>query len=493
MNPQGQPPDYISIPEHLRTRQASAVVGSRAVYRLFQQANIRRLGDLNGKRLSDFSQHPAGNNAILRQLRWGLLRVLHPGAEPDSTTWPILMRDYRPPGPALDVSPAIHSFRPEDLPISVRLGHVLEALGIERLGQLHGLPVRDVLRARNCGRHTLEELKTVLRRAEAGEFGLPEEGRPSRTATDLHPPDYISIPEHERATPVRSQGLPERLGELLRRAGICALGDLDGKRLSDFEDYHRWPRQALWELRQVILAAIHPDLPPDRRTRPIPIHHWWPRERAIEVSPTARDLRLQDLPVSARLEGVLQSLGIESLGQLHSLPQGKLWVRANCGQKTLAELRILLRRAEAGEFTLSPEQVTSSTPADLISLIDQIVHRLPERERAFLMLRFGASGQAPLLLRQLGQQYRVTGSAAGCRIACALAWMLRDGSLKLRELLARVPRTCGSTGSRLSPALVELWQDPARPFKHSPEFYSRLIPRLWFAAGSATAKRSTPG
>ena len=443
------------------------------------------MGDLDGKRLWDFSQYPAGNDAILRQLRWGLLRVLHPGAEPDSTTWPVLLRDYRPPGPAFDVSPALHSFWPEDLPISVRLSHVLEALGIERLGQLHGLPVRDLLKVPNCGCHTLEELKTVLRRVEAGEFGLPQEGRPSRTPTDLHPPDYISIPEHLRATPVRGQGLPEGLGELLRRTGICVLGNLDGKRLSDFEDHHGWPRQALWGLRQVILTTIHPDLPPDRRTRPIPIHHWWPPERPIEVSPTLHDLRLQDLPVSARLEGVLKDLGIESLRQLHGLPRGKLWVRANCGPKTLAELRILLRRAEAGEFTLSPEQVRSSTPADLISLIDLIVHRLPERERAFLMLRFGASGQAPLLLRQLGQQYRVTGSAAGCRIACALAWMLRDGSLKLRELLSRVPRTCARSGPQLSPALVQAWQDPARPFKHNPEFYARLIPGLR-SLGSST-------
>jgi DNA-directed RNA polymerase alpha subunit len=47
--------------------------------------------------------------------------------------------------------------------------------GIARLGQLHGLPRRTVLRTRNAGSHALEELKTVLRRAEAGEFGLPEE------------------------------------------------------------------------------------------------------------------------------------------------------------------------------------------------------------------------------------------------------------------------------------------------------------------------------
>ena len=294
--------------------------------------------------------------------------------------------------------PAIHCLSPQDLPVSTRLANVLRCLGIERLGQLHDVPIRKLLMTQNCGRHTLDELRTLLRRAEAGEFGLPEEGQ-SRTPADLTPPDYISIPEHLKATPVGGPGLSERLRNLLRFAGIRLLGDLDGKRLSDFEPYRGCGQGTLWALRCMIFKALHPGVKPDLSTRPIPMRYWRPSKPTIEVVRAAGDLRPKDLPVSVRLEGVLQGLGIERLGQLHGVPVHKLLVRANCGRKTIAELRTLLLRAEAGEFALSQEEIASSTPADLLRHIDSLVSRLPEEKRAFLLLRFGGTGQEPQTFR----------------------------------------------------------------------------------------------
>ena len=475
--PPGNPPDYISIPEHLRTRSANVVAGSRRMHRLFERANIRVLGDLDGKRLSDFAAYPGCNNGTLRELRWLLLRFLHRIFEPDLTTWPILMCDYRPPGPAFQVPLAIHDLSPHDFPVSIRLENVLRRLGIERMGQLDGLPIRKLLMTHNCGRHTLDELNTLLRRAEAGEFGLPEEGQ-SRTLSDRTPPDYISIPEDLKATPVEGPGLPERLRSLLRGSGIRLLGDLDGKRLSDFEEYLESGKGAISALRLMIIRAIHPGVLPDRRTRPILVRYWWPPERAIEVARPAGDLWLKDLPVSVRLEGVLRDLGIERLGQLQGLPILKLLVSVNCGAKTLAELRTLLRRAEAGEFTLAQEKIASSTPSDLLRHIDDLVSHLSEQHRAFLILRFGASGQEPLTFRQIGQQHGLTGSAVGAGLSRAIGSMRREGSLRLRTLLEYVDSACASSHARLSPALVSTWQDPAHPFEHSPQFYVGLISKL---------------
>jgi DNA-directed RNA polymerase alpha subunit len=79
------------------------------------------------------------------------------------------MRYYRP-NPSLEVSAAIGHLRLQGLPVSTRLELVLKGLGIERLGHLNGVPVRELLRTRNCGSKTLAELKAILRRAEAGEF-----------------------------------------------------------------------------------------------------------------------------------------------------------------------------------------------------------------------------------------------------------------------------------------------------------------------------------
>jgi hypothetical protein len=447
------------------------------MHRLFERANIRVLGDLDGKRLSDFSAYPGCNNGILRELRGLLLRFLHPNVEPDFATWPILMSDYQPPGPAFQVPPAIHDLSPQDLPVSIRLAGVLMRLGIQRMGQLHGLPIRRLLMTSNCGRHTLNELNTLLRRAEAGEFGLSGEGE-SRTPADRTPPDYISIPEHLKATPVEGQGLPERLRSLLRCSGIRLLGDLDGKRLSDFEEYRESWQGAISALRLMIIRAIHPGVAPDRRTRPILVRYWWAPERAIEVARPAGDLWLKDLPVCFRLEGVLRNLGIERLGQLQGLPIQKLLVSANCGAKTLAELRILLRRAEAGEFTLAQEEIASSIPSDLLRHIDELVSHLSEQHRAFLTLRFGASGQEPLTFRQIGQQHGLTGSAVGAGLSRAIGSMRREGGLRLRTLLECVDSACASSHARLSPALVSSWQDPAHTFEHSPQFYVLIIAKL---------------
>ena len=52
-----------------------------------------------------------------------------------------------------------------------------------------------------------------------------------------NPPDYISIPAHLKSTPVDGLALPGRLRYLLRYTRVRLLGDLDGKRLSDFEGY----------------------------------------------------------------------------------------------------------------------------------------------------------------------------------------------------------------------------------------------------------------
>lgn len=124
------------------------------------------------------------------------------------------------------------------------------------------------------------------------------------------PPDYISIPDHLKAKPIGGTGLPEGLGPLLRRAGIRSLGDLDGKRLSDFEGCDRWNGRTCWALRRLIVSTIHPGQSRDPSLRPIPMRYWLSWQSPIEVPRAAADVRLEDLPVSGRLQGVLEDLGV---------------------------------------------------------------------------------------------------------------------------------------------------------------------------------------
>ena len=315
-----------------------------------------------------------------------------------------------------------------------------------------------------------------------------------------NPPDHISIPENLKSRPVEplksklagGPRIPERLSHVLQYAGIRVLGDLDGKRLSDFETYRGCGQGTVWALRGMILRALHPAVKPDLRMRPIPMRDWWPPAQTIEVARAVRGLSLKDLPVSARLEGVLKGLGIRRLGQLHGLSVCDLLARPNFGRTTLAEFNTLQRRAEAGEFSLSPQELASSTPADLLRQIDEVVGRLPEHDRALLARRFGATGRAPQTVRKIGQQDGVSGAWVWFRLNRLIGWIRRQGSLKMRKRLDYVDGVCARSQVPLSPALVSTWQESARPFEHSPQFYVGIMAKLRSEAGRSTGKRSLP-
>jgi len=292
------------------------------------------------------------------------------------------------------------------------------------------------------------------------------------------PPDYISIPEHLKSTPVASLRTSVRLGHLLQYARIRCLGDLHGKRLSEFEEYRGCGEETIRELRFMIVRALHPRVEPALTTWPIRVRDYHPPAQAIEVVHAIRQLRPGELPVSVRLHGVLQELDIKSLGQLHGLPIRELRARPRCGRKTVEELIALLGRAEAGEFTFRKQEIAIKTPAELPREIDRLISGLPELDREFLTLYFGATGRGPQTLRQIGQRHGVTRSRAGQRISRAVAWLRRQGSRRIQGLLDCVDEVCADFQVPLSTDLVSAWQERAHPFRYRPQFYIRLIPRL---------------
>src|SRR5207245_2663901 len=72
-----------------------------------------------------------------------------------------------------------------ELPISVRLRRVLEKKGVARLGDLQGTSLYDLRWTKDCGRKTIEQLLTLLERAEAGEFSVSQEALERLSASDL--------------------------------------------------------------------------------------------------------------------------------------------------------------------------------------------------------------------------------------------------------------------------------------------------------------------
>jgi hypothetical protein len=290
-------------------------------------------------------------------------------------------------------------------------------------------------------------------------------------------PDYIVIPEQIRSEPVAGSRIPVRLRHLLHYAGIQTLGDLHGKRLSEFREFRGCGTKTLSSLKSMILRALQPGTNPDPRAWPFPLRTYTPSLR-LEIPAKYGHLRVRDLPISTRMEIALKSMGIETLGQLHRLSIRELLRTRNLGPVTVAELGDLLRRAKAGEFTFSKRELASKTPADLLRLIDTLVSQLPERRRTVLSLYFGATAEGPQTLHQIGLRNGITGSRVGQQLTRAIRSMLRQGNPKLLALIGLVDRAWARSQAPLRPELVSTWQDPASPFRYCPEFYVWLIPRL---------------
>ena len=305
-----------------------------------------------------------------------------------------------------------------------------------------------------------------------------------------NPPDYIAIPEHLRTKPVPKVA-KRRLERLLERASIRLLGNLHGRRLSDFEAYPGCGHLTVLDLRDMVIQALYPGAQPDLEAWPTPMRYY-KAHPSLEVSAAIGHLRLQDLPVSVRLDNALEGTGIERLGHLHGWPIRALMARRSFGVTSLAELTALLRRAEAGEFTHSEPELASQTPADLLWLIDDLVSRLPRRWRALLALYFGAGGAAPQTASQISKQSGVGTIVIRCQLRNAIRRIRDQGNPRLLTLLDWVDGNCASSQTPLSPPLVSTWQESARPFRYSPEFYVRLIAGLRSESGIEGAEREAP-
>jgi hypothetical protein len=114
-------------------------------------------------------------------------------------------------------------------------------------------------------------------------------------------PDLILIPEPLKSIAIESLGPDSpisqkkysatKLRSLLRHARIQRLGDLHGKRLSDFEQYRSCGRHTIAALRDMLLTAINPGVKPNPRSLPIPMWACKPPKTKDEFS---------DLPISTQ-------------------------------------------------------------------------------------------------------------------------------------------------------------------------------------------------
>lgn len=186
--------------------------------------------------------------------------------------------------------------------------------------------------------------------------------------------------------------------------------------------------------------------------------------REFVVPKSVWRLQVAELPGPARLHPVFESIGIQTLRDLHGRSVAEFLQQKNCGVCTIAALEELLQRAVSGEFDSSPAERGNAFQALLI-LIEAAIQRLPNDHRRLLLQRVGLKGSSPQTLEQLGRRRGLTRQGIRFILQTLIAEIRKSFGTRIPRLLDDVRKYCVSNVCPLTPELFE---------KLAPGFQSRL-------------------
>jgi len=138
-------------------------------------------------------------------------------------------------------------------PVSTRLGNALELAGFRLLGDLHGVPVRDLLLIRNFGKKCLLELKGLIQRISQGLEPLPQLAADSPLSFQAERRFFVA--PHARDVNPFELPLSSRLEAVLILSGVARLGDLHGRTEREVLRMRSCGSKTLQELKGLLLRA----------------------------------------------------------------------------------------------------------------------------------------------------------------------------------------------------------------------------------------------
>lgn len=425
------------------------------------------------------------------------------------------------------ISAAIRQLRLSVLPLSNELGSVLRKLRISTFGDMTGVSLREFQHMSDRGTSLFLEIGRLIERTRQGDFAaslakqprlqqtltrprFPQVPKPllpipaarqtrpinAKTVSESPQDETIFIPQEARGKLLASVPVSVRLRHILQSKQFRLFGDLHGRRFSEFVSYRNFGKRTLDELRELVRAIQHEH----HATAAIGQTGVVVQEAppavvadAFFVPANLHNLSVCDLPLSVRLEGVLQQKGVLRLGDLHGVALSELWAIENCGKKTLAELARLIERAASGEFHTG---LVAWNPAELVRTLDALVADLPQRNQKILALRLGGKGEAIPTLEELGTKFRLTRERVRQIVGCSVARIGKLGSRRLNGQLEHLKELCDETLCPLTPALLAQWlgQSPA-VCSFQLVFYVRLLAELspailaWPSGQQATSIR----
>jgi hypothetical protein len=290
-------------------------------------------------------------------------------------------------------------------------------------------------------------------------------------------PRMIKIPERLRDRPLEAlsggRRISARLAHMLYRSGIRVLGTLHGLRVGDFAWERNCGLKTLHELDSLVSTLTNQPSPHDRSTTV--------SRRVTTVGTTfvvpksICRLRFDELPITKRLENVVRSAGLRTLGNVNGRTRFELLQRKACGWRTVTEIQQLIERAISGEFDVA-HIGKSRAVAELLTLLEQGIAKLAPRDRQFLLARIGG-----MTFAKIGQRHGFTRAYAHQVVMKTLGILRKTYGPRIPELLEMVKQRCLSTprASGLTPSLLAQWVvNSTKSFRLSRKAQVRLIAAL---------------
>ena len=302
----------------------------------------------------------------------------------------------------------------------------------------------------------------------------------------------IQIPPRLHNQPLDASQTSARLTTLLSRFGIRVLGDLHGRKVIDFAWEKNCGPKTLYELDLLARRARFRNGEASgngHRRDCVSASHATDSEEATakmqedatsfaipESMESICHLALNELPLTTRLANVVRSMSARNLGDLNGRTAFELLQYRACGWGTISEIQQLIERAISGEFDVAQIEQATAT-AELLSLLEQGLAKLPLRDRQFVLARIGAqtgNGRSPdadlvcLTYAEIGRRYGLTRARIHKVLVNTLDSLRRTWGPRVPRLLEVLKWRCLSAICPLTPQLLEKWVGPSAAFSSRP-------------------------
>lgn len=349
------------------------------------------------------------------------------------------------------VPPPVAGRLVSDISLSGPARAALRKLKLNRLGDLERLSASQLVSTSPQWAAILRELNEAIIR-EQGPTGPRAGGRRKKRIRRKPgtrpggPDDEISIAPAAGALSIARLGTSRRLLRLLRQHKVATLGDLQGQAMSALRSSRGFGSGCSQELRDIVARANagQPPLPPKAASARKLFGTW-------TVPGKAASLKVEDLPLSVRLEGVLKKLGVTTMGELEPLSRGDVIHTPNCGVRTLSEIDELVARAVAGEFEPSTGK---DRFGEMIRRIDGAFAEVPAMPRKVMLMRLGTEKAPARTLESVGQEMGVTRERVRQIVDTWAVSVRREGGPVVGNAIKELTQECHSRVMPVTPELL---------------------------------------